>query len=207
MKTLVTISSYFNIASALMMLAYWYLYAILLPYGQLSTTLAILVENKNWGLVNLFGSIGALLGIVGLVGLFISLGEVESKLISFGFAVALLGSVLMFATLLRDTLLWPILLAYDPDLLSFSGPIYTSRTFMPFFIFSAALYSIGYLILGLGFAGTGIYPAWTGHFFAWGALLFGLGPLFGSWQVIIRSVGITAFCFALLWIGLAMRKM
>lgn len=189
------------------MLLFWYLYAILLPYGKLSTSLSILVLNKNWVVVNVLGSLGALLGIVGLVGIFLS---VEVRLNTFavaGFVIALVGSILMFIALMRDTLLWPILAKYDPSLLDFSGPIYTSNTFLPFFIFSGVLYTAGYLIFGLKVGTVGLYPVWTGHFLAWGALLFGLGAMFGSLQVVIRTVGITAFSASLVWLGVLMRKL
>lgn len=200
-------SGYFNIASGVLLLLFWYLYAILLPYGQLSSTLSLLVLNRNWSLINVLGSAGALSGIVGLVGLFISLEGQLSKIAVFGFVIALIGSILMFIALLRDTLLWPILANYDPSLLDFSGPIYTSKTFLPFFIFSGALYTIGNIIFGLVIANSNLYPLWAGHFLAWGALLFIMGLVFGGWQVYIRSVGITALSISLIWIGNIMRQL
>lgn len=207
MKTYIQWSGYFNIASGVLMLLFWYLYAILLPYGQLSTSLSLLVLNRNWTFVNILGSSGALLGIAGLVGLFISMEGRLTNLASLGFIIALLGSILMFAALMRDTLLWPILADHDPGLLDFSGPIYTSRTFFPFFIFSGILYTIGNIIFGLSLSRTGLYPAWTGHFLAWGALLFIMGAMTGGWQVYIRSIGITAYSISLLWLGYLMSKL
>lgn len=201
MKTFIQLAAFFNIASGLLLLAYWYLYAVLLPYRELSDTLAILVQDRHWFFVNLLGSIGALAGIVGLVGLFLYLGDAAGNQVSIGFAIALIGSILMFAALLRDTLLWPILAAHDPDLLSFTGPIYASRTFLPFFIFSGVVYTLGYVLFGLGIASGPDFPAWTGHALAWGALLFGLGALFGDWQVVIRTIGITGMSAGLIWIG------
>jgi len=206
MKTFTQWSGYFNIASGILMFLFWYLYAILLPYGQLSNTLSLLVLNKNWTFVNILGSLGALLGIVGLVGLFISTGDKLGNFATLGFIIALIGSILMFIALMRDTLLWPVLANHDPSLLDFSGPIYTSKTFLPFFIFSGVLYTIGNVIFGLAIAGSGLYPAWAGHLFAWGALLFGLGAAFGEWQVYIRSVGITALSISLIWLGYLMRR-
>ena len=207
MKTYIQWSGYFNIASGVLMLLFWYLYAVLLPYGQLSTSLSLLVLNRNWTFVNILGSSGALLGIAGLVGLFISMEGRLTNLASLGFIIALLGSILMFAALMRDTLLWPILADHDPGLLDFSGPIYTSRTFFPFFIFSGILYTIGNIIFGLSLSRTGLYPAWTGHFLAWGALLFIMGAMTGGWQVYIRSIGITAYSISLLWLGYLMSKL
>ncbi|HSG45654.1 MAG TPA: hypothetical protein VLA72_21130, partial [Anaerolineales bacterium] len=205
-KTFTLWSGYFNIASGILMFLFWYLYAILLPYGQLSSTLSLLVLNKNWTFVNILGALGALLGIVGLVGLFISIGDKLGNFATLGFIIALLGSILMFIALMRDTLLWPILANHDPSLLDFSGPIYTSKTFMPFFIFSGVLYTLGFVIFGFSIAGSGLYPAWAGHLLAWGALLFGLGAAFGEWQVIIRSIGITALSISLVWLGYLMKN-
>ena len=205
MKTFVHLSGYFNIASGVLLLLFWYLYAILMPYSQLDSTLSLLVLNKNWTFVNLLGSLGALLGTVGLVGLFISMGDHLSKIAVWGFVIALIGTILMFITLVRDTLLWPILAQHDPGLLDFTGPIYTSKTFMPFFIFSGVVYTIGYMIFGLSIAKSGLYPLWAGHLFAWGALIFILGAAFGGLQVYIRTVGITGLSAGLIWLGFLMR--
>lgn len=206
MKTFVHLSGYFNIASGVLLLLFWYLYAILMPYSQLDSTLSLLVLNKNWTFVNLLGSLGALLGTVGLVGLFISMGDHLSQIAVWGFVIALIGTILMFITLVRDTLLWPILAQHDPGLLDFTGPIYTSKTFMPFFIFSGVVYTIGYMIFGLSIAKSGLYPLWAGHLFAWGALIFILGAAFGGLQVYIRTVGITGLSAGLIWLGFLMRS-
>ena len=206
MKTFVQWSGYFNIASGILMFLFWYLYAILMPYGQLSNTLSLLVLNKNWVFVNILGSLGALFGIVGLVGLFISTEGKLGNFATLSFIIALIGSILMFIPLMRDTLLWPILANHDPSLLDFSGPIYTSKTFMPFFIFSGVLYTLGFVIFGLSLNGSGLYPVWAGHLLAWGALLFVLGAAFGEWQVIIRSIGITALSISLVWLGFLMKN-
>lgn len=202
----IQLSGYFNIASGVLLFLFWFLYAILMPYSKLDTTLSLLVLNKNWTFVNFLGSLGALLGTVGLVGLFISLQDQMSKIATWGFVIALIGTILMFITLVRDTLLWPILAQHDPRLLDFTGPIYASKTFLPFFIFSGVVYTIGYVIFGLAMAHSGLYPVLAGHLFAWGALLFGLGAAFGSLQVYIRSVGITGLSVGLIWLGVLMRS-
>lgn len=206
MKLFVQLSGYFNIASGILLFLFWYLYAILMPYSQLDTTLSLLVLNKNWTLVNMLGSLGALLGTVGLVGIFIHMQDQLSKMATWGFVIALIGTILMFISLVRDTLVWPILARHDPSLLDFTGPIYSSKTFMPFFIFSGVVYSIGYVLFGLAIANSGLYPVWAGHLFAWGALLFGLGAAFGNLQAYIRSVGITGLSAGLIWLGYLMKN-
>lgn len=206
MKLFLRSTAYFNIASGILMLAFWYLYAILLPYGKLSNTLSILVLDRNWTFVNILGVLGSLLGIVGLIGLFISLDQETTNMAAIGFIIAIIGGTLMFVALVRDTLMWPILVDHDPSLLDFSGPIYTSKTFLPFFIFSGVLYTVGNILFGLALGNSSLYPLWAGHFLAWGTLLFGLGAAFGPLQVYIRSVGLTALSISTIWLGYLMLK-
>ncbi len=52
MKSFVQWSGYSNIASGISFLLFWYLYAILLPYSQLSTSLSLLVLDGNWILIS-----------------------------------------------------------------------------------------------------------------------------------------------------------
>jgi hypothetical protein len=179
----------------------------LLPYGQLSTTLSLLVLDKDWTFINILGSLGALLGIVGLVGIYTSMADDLPRGATAGFIIALIGGVLMFTALLRDTVMWPILASHDPSLLDFNGPIYSSKTFLPFFIFSGIVYAAGHVLFGLSVATSDLYPTWAGHLLAWGALLFSLGSLFGKLQVYPRSIGITALSVGLIWIGWLMRRM
>lgn len=206
MTTFLKVSGYINIFSGVLMLAFWYLYAILLPYSKLSTTLSLLVLDPDWTLVNVLGSLGSLLGILGLVGLYFSLENEISTIATAGFLIAMAGSILMFIALMRDTIMWPILAKHDPSLLDFTGPIYTSKTFLPFFIFSGLLYAAGYVIFGLALANSSIYPQLAGHLLAWGALLFVIGSMFGSLQVYIRSVGLTALTIGTIWLGIILLR-
>jgi hypothetical protein len=207
MTKFLRITGYINISSGMLILAFWYLYAILLPYSKLSTTLSILVLDRDWTLVNILGSLGSLLGILGLVGLYFSLEDEISTVATAGFLIAMAGSILMFVALMRDTIMWPILAKHDPSLLDFTGPIYTSKTFVPFFIFSGLLYAAGYVIFGLALANSSLFPQWAGHLMAWGALLFAVGAMFGSLQVYIRSVGLTALTIGTIWLGYLLIKL
>ena len=49
MNNFIKISGFINIGAGLLLLGFWYLYAILLPYTKLSNTLSILVMDKQWG--------------------------------------------------------------------------------------------------------------------------------------------------------------
>lgn len=195
-----------NIAAGILLLAFWYLYALLLPYQKLDTTLSILVKHPNWAFVNLFGVLGSLVGLVGLIGIYLQAAEATRTAGMIAFLLAFIGTVLLTVPLVWDTILWPILTQQDPSLLDFNGPIYTSKTFVPFFVLAGSIYSLGYLAFGIILANSGIYPVWGSWFLAFGAPLFGLGAMFGKLQIYPRTLGITLFCIGLICLGSVIRS-
>ena len=200
----ISISAYLNIGSGILLLVYWYTFAIFMPYGRLSTTLAILVENSNWGWINILGVLGASAGLLGQAGIYQLHQGSESWLSPIGFYIAVLGTMMLIGTMLWETILWPVLVQVDRSLLDFQGPIYTSRYFLPFFIIASMIYSAGYILVGLGIAQLGLLPRIAGYLIAVGAPTFGLGSMFGKYQVYPRSLGVTLMSAGLVWIGISM---
>lgn len=200
----ITLSAYLNAFSGVALLVYWYAFAIFLPYRDLSTTLAILVKNRHWQWINGLGVLGALAGLLGQAGIYnFQLPNAGSFAVA-GYYVATLGTALLLGPMLWDTILWPILVAHDESLLSFQGPIYRSRTFLPFFVISGLVYSAGFVLVGIGIVQANALPAAAGYLVAIGAPLFGLGPMFGKFQVYPRTAGVTLMAIGLIWLGLAM---
>jgi hypothetical protein len=144
--------------------------------------------------------------MVGLVGLFLRIGDASGGLGLASFVLAFIGTALLLGTLLWDTIVWPILVQHDPSLLDFSGPIYTSKVFVPYFVTAGLVYALGYVLFGIAIARSGMLSSWGGVLLAVGAPLFGMGALFGKMQVYPRSIGITAMGAALIWLGLQMVK-
>lgn len=200
----ISISAFLNVISGLALLIYWYAYAVFLPYGQLSTTLSILVKNRNWQWINALGVLGALAGLLGQAGIYIIQLPNSNWFAGIGYYVAALGTALLVGTMLWDTILWPILVKHDASLLDFQGPIYSSKTFLPFFIASGLIYSAGFILVGIGVVQLNILPVAAGYLIAIGAPLFGLGAMFGKYQIYPRSVGVTLMAVGLIWLGLAM---
>jgi hypothetical protein len=79
-----------------------------------------------------------------------------------------------------------------------------SKTFLPFFIVAGLIYSLGYVLVGIGIIQAGILPSLTGYLIAIGAPAFGLGSLFGKMQVYPRTLGVTLMSVGLIWVGLSM---
>jgi voltage-gated potassium channel Kch len=200
----ISISAFLNVISGLALLIYWYAYAVFLPYGQLSTTLSILVKNRNWQWINALGVLGALAGLLGQAGIYIIQLPNSNWFAGIVYYVAALGTALLVGTMLWDTILWPILVKHDASLLDFQGPIYSSKTFLPFFIASGLIYSAGFILVGIGIVQLNILPVAAGYLIAIGAPLFGLGAMFGKFQIYPRSVGVTLMAVGLIWLGLAM---
>ena len=121
-----------------------------------------------------------------------------------GFFLATLGTTLLVGTMLWDTILWPIFVDYDEALLSFQGPIYTSKTFFPFFIVSGLIYAIGFVFVGIGIIDSDVLPAAAGYLVGIGAPAFGLGAMFGKLQVYPRTIGVTLMSVGLIWLGMNM---
>jgi hypothetical protein len=202
--TFISISGFFCLISGIALIVYWYAFAFFLPYRDLSTTLAILVENRNWSWINWLGVFAALAGLLGQAGIYVIQIPDSSRFAQVGFFVAVAGTTLLIGTMLWETILWPILEKHQKSLLDFDGPIYTSRYFLPFFIVSGLIYSVGYVLVGIGIVKSMVLPHATGYLLALGAPLFGFGSMFGKLQVYPRSIGITMLSVGLIWLGLAM---
>jgi hypothetical protein len=203
-EVFIRLSGIFNVASGLTLVAFWYLYAVLLPYRKLSSTLAILAVHRHWTWVNVLGVSGALLGLLGQGGLYMSQMDHVGWPGLIGYLVATAGTALLLAPLLWDTVLWPALAGHDPHLLDFQGPIYRSTSFVPYFMIAGLTYSLGYVVVGIVTARAGVLPAIGGTLLAIGAPLFGLGAALGRLQVIARSLGVTLLGLGLLRLGLAL---
>jgi hypothetical protein len=203
-NSFVSIGGYLNLIAGITLIVYWYAFAIFMPYRQLSTTLAILVNNRNWTWINALGAFGALMGLLGQAGIYVAQSASMNTYASIGFYVATTGTTLLIGTMLWETILWPILTKENEALLSFQGPIYQSKVYFPFFIVAGLIYSMGYILVGIGIVQVGVLPRIAGILVAMGAPTFGLGSLFGKYQVYVRSLGITLMSAGLIWLGVVM---
>lgn len=200
----VRISGLINMIAGVTLLVYWYAFALFLPYRELSTSLSILVKNRNWSWINSLGVFGALTGLLGQAGIYVIQIPNTNWYASIGYYIATAGTTLLIGTMLWESVLWPILVKHEESLLDFQGPIYSSKTFLPFFIVSSLIYSVGYVLVGIGIFQANVLPRTAGFLLAVGAPTFGLGAMFGKYQVYARSLGITLMSGGLIWLGLVM---
>ena len=71
MEDFINISGYLNVISGISLLIYWYSFAIFMPYRELSSSLAILVNNRHWKWINTLGVMGAAAGLSGQAGIYL----------------------------------------------------------------------------------------------------------------------------------------
>ena len=193
-----------NMISAVSLLLFWFLYAILLPnLNPLATNYDELVLHPAWLFVNSLGVIGFLLALVGVLGIFFKQFDELNELGMVGFLVTFVGQVLYNAAIYYETFIWPILAESDPTLITLStGPIYSNPIFFAMLILAGSMYAIGFLIFGYSTYKTKTFPKWAILLLVVGVVLF--TP--GFFPYIVRTLGIVVYALGLIWVGYILIK-
>ncbi|MCO4770066.1 MAG: hypothetical protein KDA24_08565 [Deltaproteobacteria bacterium] len=175
--------------SGVLLAAFWWLYAIVLPFHRLREGIHHLALDRNWTWISMIGGGGAILGSLALTLLWRLEPALAGTLGTAGVLVGSAGLSMLAGNLFWEAILWPPLARHDASVLSFSGPLYSSRTLLAFFGLAGLLFSGGFITVGLLLRDSFGIAGWC---LALGAPAFALGPLFGRYQVAVRSAGITA---------------
>jgi hypothetical protein len=181
-----------NILAAVCLLAFWYGYALALPFKRLPEGIRHLAVHPRWPLINLLGLAGTVFASAGLI--VISWNTELNTLGSVGVLLAVAGLQLLGGNLAWESMIWPVLAKTHPTVLSFDGPLYSNGLLLGYFALAGLIFSSGYVLLALSLRDT--TPIWIVFGLGCGAPLFAAGPLFGRYQVLIRSVGITLLTVA-----------
>jgi hypothetical protein len=202
-KNFFRITGLANIISAVFLLLFWFLYAILLPINQVPDNYHLLILDPDWLLVNGLGVIGFVLALVGILGIFFKQSDEITTLGMFGFLITFVGQVLYNAGIYYETFIWPVLAESDPNLITLStGPIYSNPVFFMMLILAGSIYAIGFLIFGYSTYKTDSFPKWA-------ILILVIGVVFfipGFFPYIVRTIGIIVYTGGLVWIGYTLFK-
>ncbi len=202
-KNFFRITGFANIISAVFLLLFWFLYAILLPINEVSTNYHLLILDPDWLLVNGLGVIGFVLALVGILGIFFKQFNDLTELGMFGFLITFVGQVLYNAGIYYETFIWPVLAESDPNLINLSsGPIYTNPAFFIMLILAGSIYAIGFLIFGYSTYKTDTFSKWAILLLVIGVVLF----IPGFFPYAVRTVGIIAYAGGLIWVGYMLIK-
>jgi len=192
-----------NIFSAVFLLLFWFLYAILLPINEVPTNYHLLILDPDWLLVNGLGVLGFVLALVGVLGIFFKQFDNLTELGMIGFLITFVGQVFYNASIYYETFIWPILAQSDPNLINMStGPIYSDPVFFIMLILAGSLYAFGFLIFGYSTYKTETFPKWAILLLVIGVALFipGFSPY------IIRTLGVIVYAVGLIWVGYMLTK-
>ena len=202
-KNFLRITGLANIISAICLLLFWFLYAILLPIDQVPTNYHLLILDPDWLLVNGLGVIGFILVLVGILGIFFKQFNELTELGMFAFLITIVGVVLYNAGMYYETFIWPILAVSDPNLVTLStGPIYSNPIFFMMQILSGSIFSIGFIIFGYSTYKTNTFSKWAILLLVIGVFLF----IPGFFPYIVRTVGIVVYAVGLIWVGYILIK-
>jgi hypothetical protein len=202
-KNFFRITGLANIISAVFLLLFWFLYAILLPIVEVPTNYHLLILDPDWLLVNGLGVIGFVLALVGILGIFFKQSNDLTQLGMFGFLITFVGQVLYNAGIYYETFIWPILAESDPNLVNLStGPIYTNPAFFIMLILTGSIYAIGFLIFGYSTYKTGSFSKWAILLLVIGVVLF----IPGFFPYAVRTIGIIVYAGGLIWVGYKLIK-
>ena len=197
-KNFFRITGVANIVSAVCLLLFWFLYAILLPINEVPTNYHLLILDPDWLLVNGLGVIGFVLAVVGILGIFFRQFNDLTEMGMFGFLITVVGQVLYNAGMYYETFIWPILAESDPNLVTLStGPIYSNPVFFIMQILAGSIYAIGFLIFGISTYKTKSFSKWAILLLALGVVMF----IPGFFPYVVRTIGIVVYAIGLIWVG------
>jgi len=202
-KNFFRITGVANIVSAVCLLLFWFLYAILLPINEVPTNYHLLILDPDWLLVNGLGVIGFVLVLVGVLGIFFKQFNDLTELGMFAFLITVVGQVLYNAGIYYETFIWPILAESDPNLVTLStGPIYSNPVFFMMQILAGSIYAIGFLIFGISTYKTNTFSKWAILLLVIGVVLF----ITGFFPYLVRTLGIIVYAIGLVWVGYTLIK-
>ncbi|MHA2197914.1 MAG: hypothetical protein ACXABO_20210 [Promethearchaeota archaeon] len=202
-KNFFRITGFANILSAVFLLLFWFLYAILLPINEVPTNYHLLILDPDWLIVNVLGVIGFVLALIGILGLFFKQFNDLTALGMVSFLITFVGQVLYNAGIYYETFIWPVLAESDPNLIDLSnGPIYSNPAFFTMLMLAGSIYVIGFLIFGYSTYKTDSFPKWAILILVIGVVLF----IPGFFPYIIRTVGIIVYAVGLIWMGYMLIK-
>ncbi|MHA2174449.1 MAG: hypothetical protein ACXABI_06440 [Candidatus Hodarchaeales archaeon] len=197
-KNFFRITGLANIVSAILLLLFWFLYAILLPINEVPTNYHLLLLDPDWLLVNALGVIGFVLALVGFLGIFFKQFDYLTELGMVGFFITFVGQILYNAGIYYETFIWPVLAENDPNLINLSnGPIYTNPIFSIMLLLAGSMYVLGFLIFGYSTYKTNSFPKWAILLLVIGVVMF----IPGFFPYLIRTLGIIVYAIGLIWVG------
>lgn len=161
------------------------------------------VLGVSWSIVHTFAILAFVLGLFGLVGLYMRLFERAGWLGFAGFVISFVGLALGIGVVVPDAFLFPVFAQYDATawLLTVPGVLIPSGEFGIYLILSGVLLVIGTILFCLAGIRARVLPVWGFFCLGVGIPLVTFGPLAdNSLGLVGATVGATGY----IWLGYAL---
>jgi hypothetical protein len=159
---------------------------VIISRGEVTGALAML--SRRWMLAHNLHFISAALLLFGVVGLYLAHSHRLEVGGHFAFVLALLGTAFYFAGGVITAAVLPWVAGTAPNVVAANGPLFNPP--LPVLIVSLAVFSLGWIALGVVVARRGIFPPWMGWTIAAGALIQAVPPRpFGSVPWLVMDAG------------------
>ena len=165
---------------------------IFIPAGMALSTQA---TTDIWMVLALLTVVIFMILVPGLIGLYVHQSSKAGVLGLVAFPVALVGTMLGFATFWSGYLYAPELAQSAPSLLDNGSP----RLMLLGFLIPFLLFYVGWLLFGLASVRARVFPRWAGAL-----LMLGVPLIFLQGLVFLPLVGDVVFAAGLVWMGYAL---
>lgn len=191
-------SGWFTILTAILMLSYWTLFAVLIPMKEEYINWIL---DSDWVWVNSIGFVGSLTGIFAINSIFSILKSARSiDLIAYLMAVS--GIVILTSILFFETFILKSIALVNPEIIDLNTGMHQSIVFQSVSIIGGILLSIGVIMLGIRLIIKKTFIRWKIVLFIIACPLFGIVYMPGN----IRLLGIVLYTISLTAIGIEMNN-
>jgi hypothetical protein len=170
------------------------------------------VKQSPYAAIHTLISVGLMLALFGLVGLYVRQADKLGRLGLIGFFVAFIGQVLTLSALMTEGFMWPAVAQYDPAAVhnfDATSPVRDVVMLLAPALFGGlVLFAVGYALFGIATVRAAVPARWGGVLIAIGAVLYAVGgftlPLLGAHSIvvtIIESSGAIPFGLGFILIG------
>jgi hypothetical protein len=171
---------------------------VIVSRGEITGALAML--SPRWMIAHNLHFISAAFLLFGVVGLYLAHSHRLAVGGHFAFVLALLGTAFYFASGVITAAVLPFVAGTAPNAVASNGPLFHPP--LPVLIVSVAVFSLGWLALGIVVARRGLFPAWMGWTIAAGALIQAIPPRpFGPAPWLVTDAGWLVMALGLMGIA------
>lgn len=189
---------WFPILTAIIMLIFWTLFAVLLPMQEPYINW---VMNDHWTWINVLGFAGSVFGLFALMTLhhYISGPTLFDQL---GYGLATLGVVILTSVLFFEAFILKGIATIQPELIVLNQGFYEHQPFVMANLIGGSCMSIGFVVLGLTLVKQQEFKSWKLVMLMIAIPMFAIVLMPGN----VRLLGVLLYAISFIGLGVEMIK-